>query len=663
MGLKNGFKKYSVQRKARENIEAEEIFLDAEAVQSLEAKGKLEKPIKGRNFVIAYLIAVFFLLMLFLRTGYLQIVRGDYYRNLADGNKLRIYQLAAPRGIIYDRFGRALVRNVPSFNLVANIADFLDNPSETQEEVLRSISSILLRKPELCEKVEICLSVETELGQEEAMALYIKKEINQSWQKTNKTTLFEDVDRELALVLETVLDSYSGLRVEKNIKREYLLAPYFSHVLGYTGEISSLELEERSDYLLGDRIGKNGLEYQYENVLKGKPGKERLEGVSLGKTSRLLAVKPAQPGQSLVLSLDAELQRKLYQSLKEMTESLSETNKAAALAVDPANGGILALVSLPSFDNNLFSQRLNKDKLQILLEEPDQPFLNRALAGQYAPGSIVKPIMAVAALEENIIGAQETIYCQGGIGVGAWYFGDWKNHGPVNLNKAIAESCNVYFYTIGGGYGDRKGLGGERIAKYFKEFGLGRISQIDLPHEKSGLVPTKDWREAQGNSWYLGDIYNLSIGQGDLLVTPLQMAMAVAGLANGGNLYQPQVVDKVIDFDKNIIRNIFPKITNQSLAKLENLEIAGQGMREAVLSGSARRLLGLPVTSAAKTGTAQFGAEEKTHAWVVSFAPYESPEIVLVVLVEGGGEGYKAAVPVAKDVLEWYFNQKTTNSE
>ena len=640
-------KKYFIKRQTREDIEAEEIFLDAEAVRSIEEKGKLENPIKSRNFIFFYLIIVLGILCLFLRVGYLQVIKGDYYENLAKGNRLRIYNEIAPRGIIYDRFNTPLVYNAPRFDLIVDLADFFSNSEDIQDEIINKISNILNSENE------------TEL----------KDKIDSLYNKTRQAVLVKSIDHSNALVFETMVSDWPGIRIQKSAQRQYVLGPYFSHIIGYTGEISESDLEKYPDYFLNDEIGKIGLEKQYENYLRGEPGQEQIEVDSSGRTQRVLANKSSQPGDGLVLFIDKDLQEKLYQSLESMLIKLSgtknSTKKAAAIAINPNNGGILALVSLPSFNNNLFAQGISQQELSLLEKDSNEPFMNRVINGQYPSGSIIKPLMAAAALEEKIITASQKINCNGLISISNQYnpqivynFVDSKAHGLTDMFKAIAKSCNVFFYTIGGGYKNIEGLGVDKIKEYFELFGLGSITGIDLSNEKPGLIPDKEWKKSvKDEEWYLGDTYHLSIGQGDLLVTPLQMASAIASIANGGTLYQPQLVDKIVDEQGNIIEDIQPSIIRKDFIKKENFEAVRKGMRETILSGSAQSFLSLPVEVAGKTGTAQFGRNNKTHAWFVSFAPYENSQIALIVLIEGGGEGHLSANPVAKEVYEWYFNK------
>jgi len=645
-----GLKKYLVKHQDRESIEAEEIFLDVEAIRSIEEKGKLEQPVKNRNFVLFFFLIIICLVGLFFRAGYLQIVKGEYYQDLAQGNRLRVYPISAPRGMIYDYQGRPLVYNIPSFDLVVNLSDFFDNSDEVQKEILEKIAEIVAQP-------DVQPLQGSDLGQR----------IEDVRGQVDRVVLFKGIERPAALVLETLVNQWPGLRLEKNAQRQYLAGSYFSHIIGYTGQVSQDDLEHKQDYWLNDQIGKDGLECFYENLLRGESGQEQMEVDSLGKTQRLLATKPTQPGLGLVLHLDKDLQVKLSQVLEDTLKKIGAwppKTKAAALAVDPRDGGVLALVSLPSFDNNLFAQGISQEDLADLEDDPNEPFLNRALAGQYPSGSIIKPLIGAAALEEKIVEPYQSISCPGIISVANKYnpeivyrFPDWKSHGPISMINAIAQSCNTFFYTVGGGYGKIQGLGIDRIKEYLEFFGLGQATGIDLPHEEIGLIPDEQWKESakQGEEWYLGDTYHLSIGQGDILITPLQIIMALASIANNGILYQPQIIDKIIDTDGDLVKDVSAQAVRDDFIKPDNIEVIQKGMRQAVVSGSARSLLDLPVKVAGKTGTAQFGNKGETHSWFVGYAPYENPEIVISILIEAGGQGHEAAVPAAKQVLQWYF--------
>jgi len=321
----------------------------------------------------------------------------------------------------------------------------------------------------------------------------------------------------------------------------------------------------------------------------------------------------------------------------------------------------LALVSLPSFSNNDFARGLTQEQYQAIANHPDQPLFNRCLSGEYPSGSTIKPVVAAAALEEGIINENTTVSSIGGLRIGQWFFPDWKagGHGLTSVRKALAESVNTFFYYLGGGYGDFNGLGLERLVEYEKIFGLGAQSGIDLPGEASGFLPSKEWKEKiKGEPWYIGDTYHLAIGQGDLLVTPLQVAGYTAVFANGGALYRPRLVKQILNSLDQPIGEADGKPIKSNLLSAKNIEIVRQGLRAAVTAGSAQGLASAVVPVAGKTGTAQWSTSKPAHAWFTGFAPYDKPEIVITVLIEQGGEGSAAAVPVAREVLDWWFRNK-----
>ena len=613
---KEKFDKYRVKRLSRESVEAEEIFLDSEKLKKSpeSEREKMEFPIKKGKVHFLYFLIIVLLLILFVKTINLQIVKGEYWRNLAEENRLRSYPIKALRGIIYDRNNKPLVSNEPRFDLRVVPADLLKQESQITEIFVDS--------------------------KEEIEAL-LKENANLSIPITIKT----DFSRETALILESKFAENPAVSVEIASQRNYIDGPYFSHVLGYVGKINPEEYKKKPDYFIDDYIGKIGLEFYYEDILRGSYGEKLIEVDSRGKIKNVFGQKKSRSGKSIFLSIDGELQKKLYDEIKKMLWGL-KTNKAAGIALDPNTGEILALVSFPSFDNNKVIAGLSEE-------------FNRTISGTYPPGSTIKPLIAVAALKENIINPQETIYDTGSITVYSKYFPnisytfhDWKAHGFVNMAKAIAESCNVYFYTVGGGYGKIEGVGIEKISQYLRQFGLGNVLGIDLPQETGGLIPDENWkRENKNEDWYIGDTYNVSIGQGDILATPLQIALATAVIANDGTLFKPQLTNKIGD------EKISPQVIRNDIADQETLEIIRKGMREAVIYGSAKYLYDLPVKVAGKTGTAQAPRNKAPHSWFTSFAPYENPEIVLTILVENGGEGSAVAAPIAKEVLRWYFSR------
>lgn len=332
----------------------------------------------------------------------------------------------------------------------------------------------------------------------------------------------------------------------------------------------------------------------------------------------------------------------------------------ALVAIDPRNGEILALASAPTFDNNLFTQQKDPAALAALFQDERNPLFFRPTDGQYPSGSTMKPFVASAALSLGVITPTTTVNSTGGIRVGQWFFPDWQSggHGITNVRKAIAQSVNTFFYMVGGGGDGFQGLGVSRLVPFLARFGFGQASGIDLPGEAIGLLPTPEWKEETKNErWYIGDTYHLAIGQGDVLVTPLQMAVATAAIANGGTVYQPRLVTTVEDAAGRRSA-LGPQTKGELVASSQTLAVVREGMRDGVLDGSSRAMQSLPVSSAGKTGTAQFGNGSATHAWFTAFAPYEDPTLAIAVVVESGGEGHAAALPVARDVIAAYFERE-----
>ena len=637
------FKRYRVKKNLKVLIEPEEILLDAAKAPELDDQ-KIEVPIRPKIFQIFFGIIFVSFLILAGQTFYLQIVKGSSFQQLSERNSTRSLPIFASRGIIYDYAQKQLVYNVPGFDLVVMPQDLPQDEGQ-RYSVISKVAAIL-GKPEQDIKDAIDK---------------LKKSNFKSSQSSNVAT---NIEHDKILTLETQLPNLPGFRIEESAVRQYLFAPYFSQILGYMGKLEAADLQTNPDYFMTEKIGKSGLEYSYEEILRGQPGEKLIEVDSLGRQKAVLSETKPKNGSGLILTLDSELQSFLASRLTEKLKS-TQLNKAAAVAINPKDGGILALVSLPSFDNNIFTNGLSSKVYADLVSDPNQPFFDRAIAGQYAPGSIIKPIIGASALQEGVINKSTTIFDTGELVLVNQYnpaivyrFPDWKAHGEVNIYSAIAQSCDVFFYAVGGGYGSIKGLGLDRLDNYFHLFGLGEKLGIDLPGESTGLVPTAEWKkEEKGEDWYTGDTYHLSIGQGDLLITPLQMAAATAAIANGGRLFVPHLVDKIVDSDKNVINAIEPKIIRDNFISSENLDIITKAMRQTVTAGSALLLNGLPVPVAAKTGTAQVAGQANSNAWVSVFAPYNDPKIVLVILIENSGEGSQVAVPVARDVLEWYFNK------
>lgn len=633
-------REYRVRKILKEAIEPEEILLDAAKAPELEDQ-KIEVPIRPKTFRLFLWLIVAVFLVLVGQSFYLQIIKGATYGQMAERNSIRSFPIFASRGIIYDRTMKQLVYNVPSFDLVVTPQDLPKDLSQ-RNLVIGHVANI------------VGLAEEEIVGQIEKFDFRVAQSFS----------LSSNLEHEKVLVLESQIAGLPGFRIENNAVRQYIFSPYLSNVLGYLGKMAAGDLKNNPDYFMTEKIGKDGLEQAYEKILRGQPGEKLIEVDAQGRQKSLLSESEPKDGLGLVLTIDNELQKQIYEKLKKTVGKLG-LKKAAAVAIDPRSGGVLALVSLPSFDNNIFAGSLSVDDYANLKNDPNQPLFNRALSGQYAPGSTVKPFIGAAALQEGVISKYTTIFDPGELVLANQYnpeiiyrFPDWKAHGTVDIYTAIAQSCDVFFYTIGGGYGNIEGLGLERLEEYFGLFGFGAKLGIDLPGEASGLVPSAAWKkEAKNEQWYTGDTYHISIGQGDLLVTPLQLAAATASLANDGKLLAPHLVDKIIDSDKNIINTIQSKILRANFVSSENLDVIKKGMRQAVTVGSAHLLNDLTIPVAAKTGTAQVAGQKNPNAWVSLFAPYDNPQIALVILVENAGEGSQVAVPIAKEILEEYFNK------
>ncbi len=620
--------------KDKHQLEPNDIFLDNLAQKKEQELGisskRKEVKISQKKFLSLFSLFFILIFFLFLFTFYFQAFRVKNFQALANQNKYLSSSLTAGRGVIYDNSGKQLASNRVVFNL------YLDLEKATNEE-LEEIKNI----------------IDFDSG-------------------TEKDNIFfkENIDIETLIFLKS--RSFPFVFYEQSLVREYENPEVFSHLLGYIGKISKEELERYEDYSLQDYIGKMGLERSYDNYLRKRPGELLAERDSLGNIISEKIVSLPEPGYNLELWIDSDLQIKLYQELEEVLNNIG-SNRAAAVAIDPKTGGILSMVSVPGYNNNLFSTK-DYQKIQETFEDPRQPFFNRAISGLYATGSTIKPLTGVAALEEGIISSKKQINCKGQITVPHSYdpsiiynFRDLRVHGLSDMQKAIAESCNVYFYIIGGGYEGQKGLGSSKIKEYLETFGWGKITGIDIPGEKRGFIPSPEWkREIKNENWWTGDTYNFSIGQGDLDITPLQVANSYSIIANKGTFFSPKIVKNILDQEKNIIKKIKPEIIQENLFLEKNLETVREGMRRAVTgegvpNASARILQSLPVSSAAKTGTAQTSRENRYHNWITVFAPYDDPEIVLTIIIEDVEGIQLASSLVAQRTLDWYFKEKYDN--
>lgn len=589
--------------------------------------------IAARRLLWAFAFACAALGSLVLRAAWMQLAEGQAWRARADANRLRVEIRPARRGLIRDRRGAPLAENVPSFSVRLRQSDL---PRDPEARTL-TISTVARLIGVTSDDVLVSLNA---TGTEP-----------DDWVDVGR-----DVPYERAIALEVKLPELSGVALVTTAKRRYaesFKTPSLSHVLGYVGAISPVEYADRRarGYRRADEIGKTGAEAAYENVIRGAAGERRVEVDAVGRPRAVVGDRAPRDGRDIALTVDLELQRASEAALRRGLLRAG-VRRGSALLMDANDGSLLALVSWPAYDNNVFAGRVSSTAYQALAENENHPLFPRAWAGQFPSGSTIKPLIAAAALAAGVITPNTTVNSTGGITVGPWFFPDWApgGHGITDVRKALAWSVNTFFYYIGGGHDAFIGLGVDRITKWMRVFGLGSRTGLDLPGEADGHVPSQAWKEkTKGERWYIGDTYNLSIGQGDLLVTPLQLARVTAAIANGGRLVRPHVVMSSSTADG----------VRQLDVPASDLATVRQGMRDTVTYGSGRRLNDLPFPVAGKTGTAQWRSDKPTHAWFTGYAPANDPMVVVTVLLEEGGEGSTYAVPVAGEILEaWYGNQK-----
>lgn len=631
-------KRYSKTKK-EENF----VYTDT----SLEPIAEIENK---QQFFSIFAVKVFLILLfcvLIVRLFVMQVVQGESNQKLAEGNRIRPRIVDATRGVITDKNGVWLARNKPNFTLGVYPSDL---PKKKSDRV------------DIYNKLSQIVGVSSDEIQKEAEANGLFS--------FDLVTLKENIPHDDALVLEKKVAGFSGVTISDGSSREYVSIPGLSFVLGYTGKISPDQIASGgNEYYLSDHVGKTGLESEYEAYLKGIHGEELIEKDSRGNILRVLQQEGYQepvPGDNLSLYLDSGLEQEVAKALEngitnaKTTTGDQSVSAGVAAVMDVHTGGILAMVSLPSYDNNLFSVPVSPADFQTLSNDKTYPMLNRAIAGIYPPGSISKIILASAGLSEGNITVNTSFTTPSAIKIGDYTFPDWKDHSyeSTNVERAIAESNDVFFYSVGGGYDKISGLGIDKIKKYWQIFGLGEKTGIDLPGEASGLLPDDAWKKKVKNEpWYIGDTYHVAIGQGDLLVTPIQMLRATAAIANGGTLLEPQLVQKITDQKGNVVQEFGPRVENQQVVSPSIIKIVQEGMRLTVTGGTAQNLKDLPVSVAGKTGTAQFLNNAKTHAWFECYAPYENPQIAVIAMVEGGGESYDIANPIVKEILNYYFTR------
>lgn len=589
---------------------------------------------KKRILILSFVVgAVFFLLLT--RLWHLQILRSDDYREMSENNRLRFVPVAASRGAILDRSGKVLVSNRPSFSLAVVPQEVLD-----KESLLTQLSALL--------------------GLDRA-------EMDERWQKSKgrakyyPIVLASNISRDQVEILEENRLRLPGVEIEMKPVREYTNGTLAAHLLGYISEISEKELNAKgyAEYNPGDYVGKNGIERALEAELHGDDGGRQLEVDARGRVLRTISETYPTVGNSVVLTIDAAVQKQAERAFGEQA--------GAAVAMDVNSGEILAFVSNPGFDPALFSGKLPPDVWNGYLEDKRRPLENKALSGQYPPGSTFKVVTALAGLYDNRINDSTTVNCDGSYSLGTSTFKCWnkRGHGTTNLRKSLRESCDVYYYQLG------EKLGVDRIASAARAFRLGAPMGVELQNEKAGLIPTSEWKQKRfGKRWFHGETLPVSIGQGYVLTTPIQLASMIATVANEGTIYRPHLVKRIVDADGKPLRETRPEVIGTTSFSKEAYRQVKQGLYAVVNepggTGAMARLYDVKV--AGKTGTSQVVKmrdskqgtpyQFRDHALFVAFAPFDKPEIAVAVVVEHGEHGGSAAAPIAGRILRAYFDGK-----
>lgn len=595
---------------------------------------------KKRSLISSIVIITFFAILVS-RLWFLQIQQGEVYSERANNNRVRYVEVVPPRGNIFDSEGREIVTNRPSFNVVMS-----------REE--KRIDDLLLKK------VASYLDVEVTdlLDRIRAMA---------DTPRHIPVTLAEDIDWDKVALIENNRLELPGIRIEVVPVRKYHFGDYASHLIGYLGEINEQELQREGyeNYQGGDLVGKMGLERLMEIDLHGEKGREYMEVNAQGFEQKYLKGIEPLPGADIQLTINMDLQRVAE-------ELMAEDNKAGSVvAVEVNSGRVLAAASAPPLKLEEFVGGISSKAWNDMLEDPRHPLINKTVQGQYPPASTYKIITALAGLGERVIDPQTVIFCPGHYRLGNRTYRCWKRggHGAVDLRRALAESCDVYFYQVG------QRVGVDRLAEYARHLGLGTTTGINMEHEKSGLVPTSSWKKRRyDTAWQEGETLSVAIGQGFNLATPLQIAMMTSVLANGGVLYKPSIIESVRDPDGRVLERFEPEVVDRLVGKGPLLKLIRESLVEAVNGkhGTGRRARLENITVAGKTGTAQvvrlkqyqhlkeedIPYKYRDHAWFTCFAPAENPEIAVTVLVEHGLHGGSGAAPIARAVLEAYFQDR-----
>ncbi len=617
------------------DLQFDEFVTDSVASSELDY---LELPISQRVFLLIIIASVLIGCVVLGRIGYLNVVRAEFYDARSEANINRDVSLPAYRGLIVDRFGKVLATNAETFSVFLDVPDLLKNRANLDAVLMRLAETLFFSIDELYAKLE-----------------------EADFETKSSVALIRNISAQEAIAVRGL--GLPSVRVENDYRREYPDAHLFSHVIGYTG------VAEKGSAI----VGKAGLERFYDEQLRGIDGIKLSQRDAVGAVIDERVVQKPVSGYELVTTLDAEFQSYFYNRLAEGLRNLGLT-AGVGIALDPRNGEILALFNIPSFDSNVFVTPGKNNEINSLFSDASRPLFNRALSGTYNPASTIKPLVATAALKEGVVSPGFQILSTGYIEIPNPYnpdkpsrFVDWKAHGLVDVYSAIARSSNVYFYKVGGGFpaidgeGGMVGLGIERLRRAWEEFGLGKKTGVDLDFEAAGFLPDpKEKEERTGQPWRIGDTYNVSIGQGDLLVTPLQLINYIATIANGGTRYKPSLMKEMKDVEGKSTAENHPVVLQEYQDYTTAIKQVQQGMRDGVVKeyGTSHLLAGLPVEIAAKTGSAQTNNNTKTNAFFVGYMPAANPEVVISILVENAREGSLNAVPIARDVFAWYYEKR-----
>lgn len=613
---------------------------------------------------ISLFVGVFIVVFLFLaRIVYLQIFQYSHYSAEAQKNYVKKTSIFPPRGLIYSSDDKVLVENTPYFALG------IDLTTMNKFKEYSDLNEILTP-----DEVKFLKESKTALSED------FISELNDSLRfGKNYYILDKFFDKEKYISIKTKLselhqeNNLTRLNVYSESYRNYLEPQIYSHLLGYTSFVDENAVAQDSWYTPNAVIGRTGLELEYEKYLRGEKGIEETIYNSKSMIVSNKVIQEPKPGYSLYTSINTDIQNVAYSSLQNEIDKVDAMG-GAVVVQDPNTGEVIAMVSLPSYDNNLFSTGISTSEYSNYINDSNKPLTNRVISMAFPPASTFKAIMSIAAIQEKSL-AKDTLFNDNGvISIGPYTYKTWKagGHGVIDIVGALKQSSDTFYYVLGGGhndYPDIKALGPWKIYNYSRAFGFGQLLKIDLPEEHPGFVPNPDWKKSTlGEDWYIGNTYHFSIGQGFLTTTPLQVNTMINAIANGGKVLQPHIVKKIVSSDKKETIEIKPnEITNLNLSK-EALEVVKEGLVEAVKpGGTAYPLFNYPVVVAGKTGTAEYGVADEngnlpTHAWFTAFAPADNPEISVTVFVENGGGGSDVAAPVAKEIFDEYFKIESTKT-